>query len=198
MTTRNLSTGTYIVSNVGAGNIAALRDGNYGTPVSGEVNKQANKGKWTVERLSNGNYTFKNHEYPSRYASVENRPDTGATVQGKPGPTQYVIKETRETSKYTIKPVDSDDIWGLPDTYTGTPIELRTSYGDKTNWWTFEEFEEEVEEEVEEEAEQEDEDDDIDYRKKSRRRADSEEEEEPEEADNAADSADEDDHDEKL
>ncbi|TCD71808.1 hypothetical protein EIP91_003151 [Steccherinum ochraceum] len=139
MTTQTgiIPTGTYVLTNVGASNIAALLDDNDGTPVTGEVNEYTNKGKWIVERLSNGNYTFKNFEYPSRYANVGNRPGTGVNVQGKPGPTQYVVQETRETGKYTIKPVDADPIWGLPDTHTGTPVELRTSFGDKSNWWVF-------------------------------------------------------------
>ncbi|TCD71809.1 hypothetical protein EIP91_003152 [Steccherinum ochraceum] len=136
-TTGIIPTGTYVVSNVSSSNIAYLQDGNDGTPVTAESNDQTNKGKWIVERLSNGNYTFKNFEYPSRYANVGNRPSTGVTVLGRSGPTQYVIQETRETGRYTIKPTDADPIWGSPDRQTGTPVELRASFGDRANWWSF-------------------------------------------------------------
>ncbi|KAI0027303.1 hypothetical protein K488DRAFT_91029, partial [Vararia minispora EC-137] len=83
----------------------------------------------------NGRYTLQNKGQKT-YASVGNRQPVGATVTGRPGAQQFVIEETREPNKYTIATSDSGHYWGLPDSETGSAVELCASSTDKGNWWT--------------------------------------------------------------
>ncbi|KAI0312692.1 hypothetical protein OF83DRAFT_1086852 [Amylostereum chailletii] len=132
-----ISTGTYVITNVSCGDIVALQDGNTDTPITVETDKQENKGKWTVNLLSNGKYTLKNFEYAT-FAHVESRAREGTEVNAQTAAKQWVIKETNNKGKYTINPSDAPDLyWYIPGDETGTPIELKNAPTSKRAWFTF-------------------------------------------------------------
>ncbi|KAI0321300.1 hypothetical protein OF83DRAFT_1081027 [Amylostereum chailletii] len=132
-----ITTGTYVITSVRSGNVVALQDGNTGTPVTVETDKQENKGKWTVTLLSNGKYTIKNYEY-NTFAHVESRASEGAVVEAQSDAKQWAIKETNNKGKYTINPSDKSDLyWYIPGDETGTPVELKDAPANKRAWFTF-------------------------------------------------------------
>ncbi|KAI0312688.1 hypothetical protein OF83DRAFT_1144740 [Amylostereum chailletii] len=132
-----IGTGTYIITSVSSGDIVTLQDSNTGTPVTIETDKQENKGKWTVNLLSNGKYTIKNFEYSS-YAHVESRAIEGVGVEARTVEKPWVIKEINTRGNYTINPSDAPDFyWYVPGDETGTPIKLKNAPNNKRAWFTF-------------------------------------------------------------
>ncbi|KAI0033468.1 hypothetical protein K488DRAFT_84909 [Vararia minispora EC-137] len=130
-----VSSGTYVLTNVRYNNIVNLPDSSDGTPVSASIKsgKDLDKAGYFFDQ-GNGRYIIQNKGQKT-YASVGNRQPVGATVVGRPGSQQYVIEETREQYKYTIATTDTGHYWGLPDSETGSAVELRASPTDKGNWW---------------------------------------------------------------
>ncbi|KAI0034509.1 hypothetical protein K488DRAFT_83916 [Vararia minispora EC-137] len=129
-----VSSGTYVLTNVRYNNIVSLPDNSDGTPVNASITTGKDLDEWIIKDQGNGRYTIQNKGQKT-YASVGNRQPVGATVVGRPSPQQYTIEETREQHKYTIGTSDTSHYWGLPDSETGSAVELRASPTDKGNWW---------------------------------------------------------------
>ncbi|KAH7922050.1 hypothetical protein BV22DRAFT_684845 [Leucogyrophana mollusca] len=128
-----VQTGTYTITNIATTGYATLADGNSGSSLTQSTDGGNDDVKWTVNKLSNGNYNVMGYVYPN-YASVSSSPRKGDTVKARSSAYQWLIKETNTKSQYLISPIDDDSLyWGLSGS-SATDVKLTD---DGASVWQF-------------------------------------------------------------
>ncbi|KAH7922235.1 hypothetical protein BV22DRAFT_1131591 [Leucogyrophana mollusca] len=108
-----IQTGTYTIVNIATKGFATLADGNNGSALTQSTDGGNDDVKWTVNKLSGGNYNVMGYTHPN-YASVSSSPKKGEAVKARAAAYQWIIKETNTKSEYLISPNDNDSLyWGL-------------------------------------------------------------------------------------
>ncbi|PFH47480.1 hypothetical protein AMATHDRAFT_42909 [Amanita thiersii Skay4041] len=130
-----ISTGEYLIRNVGRRTFAAIEDSEDRTPLTAIDSRSSDYVRWNVIHVRNGYYNFQNVG-SNTYANA----GIGATVGDSIGgvhyrPQRFMILESPVHGQYIIATDGSRLRWTVTDDQPDTPITLTdTSPGANTRW----------------------------------------------------------------